>query len=145
VQEAESVTPIALRYVRTSFAFLIYGILVGLHLSAALHLQRGIWGAGYVSAHTHIEMVGFLLMLLAGLALWRLPEPAPGTRASVPSTCWWALTAGVIARSSFEILTSYYAWSWLGAAVFGASCLEAVVIWVLGRHILERFRAQANT
>lgn len=134
-------TPIALRYLRASFFFLIWGLLIGLHISAALHLGRGGYGAGYLSAHTHVEMVGFLLMGIAGVALWKLPEPAPGTHASVPHVCWWALVVLVLARSTFEVLTSYVSWSWLHAGVFVVSCVEAVAIFVLGRHLLARARA----
>lgn len=133
--------PIALRYLRASFCFLIWGILIGLHLSAALHLGRGSWGAGYLSAHTHVQMVGFLLLGIAGVALWRLPEPAPGTHPAVPLVCWWALVALVLARSTLEVLTSYVNWSWLHPGVFVVSCAEALAIFVLGRHLLARARA----
>lgn len=131
----------ALRYLRASFAFLIWGILIGLHISAAQHLGRGGFGAGYVSAHTHVGMVGFLLMGVAGVALWKLPEPAPGTRASVPGACWWALVVLVLARSTLEVLTSYASWSWLHPGVFVVSCAEALAIFVLGRHLLARARS----
>lgn len=133
-------TPIALRYLRASFAFLIWGLLIGLHLSAALHLGRGGYGPGYLSAHTHVEMVGFLVMGIAGVALWKLPEPAPGTHAAVPLVCWWALVALVLARSTLEVLTGYASWSWLHTGVFVVSCAEALAIFVLGRHLLARAR-----
>lgn len=134
-------TPTVLRYLRASFAFLIWGVLIGLHISAALHLGHGSYGAGYISAHTHVLMVGFLLMGIAGVALWKLPEPAPGTHPSVPQACWWALVVLVLARSTLEVLTSYASWSWLHTGVFAVSCVEAVVIFVLGRHLLARARA----
>jgi len=132
---------IALRYLRASFFFLLYGMLVGLHLSAALHLGRGGYGLGYISAHTHVQMIGFLLMGIAGVALWKLPEPAPGTNAALPGRCWWALVVLVLTRSTLEVLTSYATWGWLGAAIFGASCLEAVAVFALFRHLLARARA----
>lgn len=134
-------TPTVLRYLGASFAFLFWGVLIGLHISAALHLGHGSYGAGYISAHTHVLMVGFLLMGIAGVALWKLPEPAPGTHASVPQACWWALVVLVLARSTLEVLTSYASWSWLHTGVFAVSCVEAVVIFVLGRHLLARARA----
>lgn len=133
--------PIALRYLRASFFFLIYGILIGLHLSAALQLGRGGYGPGYVSAHTHVEMIGFLLMGIAGVALWKLPEPAPGTSAALPVRCWWALVVLVLARSTLEVTQSYATWTWLGPSIFGVSCLEGVAVFVLGRHLLARARA----
>lgn len=132
---------IALRYLRASFFFLIYGIAIGLHLSAALHLGRGGYGFGYVSAHTHVEMIGFLLMGIAGVTLWRLPEPAPGTSAALPGRCWWALVVLVVVRSTLEVAISYAAWGWLGPTVFATSCLEAVAVFALGRHLLARARA----
>ncbi len=41
--------PIALRYLRASFFFLIWGILIGLHLSAALHLGHGGYGMVFLA------------------------------------------------------------------------------------------------
>jgi hypothetical protein len=132
---------IALRYLRASFFFLVYGILIGLHLSAAIHLERGVYGLGYISAHTHIQMIGFLLMGIAGVTLWRLPDPAPGTRSGTPQVCWWGFVVAVLLRSTLEISSCYVEWSWLGGAIFAVSCFEALVIFVLGRHLLRRARA----
>jgi len=139
------VPSIALRYMRASFFFLIYGILIGLHISAAMHFGRGGYGATYVSAHTHVQMIGFFLMGIAGVALWKLPEPAPGTRANLPELCWWGLVAAVLARSTCEVLETYVTWRWLGPATFTASCFEGLLVFVLGRHLLARARALQRT
>lgn len=131
---------IARRYLKTSLVFLLYGISIGLHLSAAQHMGWATYRAGYVAAHTHVILIGFLVMMVAGLGLWLLPEP-PGARAWVPGACWWLLVATVLARSTSELLTGYYGWRWVGAAVFATSCAQAASLCVLGVHLLARLRA----
>lgn len=137
--------PLALRYVRTAFAFLIYGMMIGWHVSAALHLGWGSYRIEYRPAHAHVILVGFLLMLIMGLALWRFPEPAPGTRAWIPRGAWWGLTLAVLARSTCEVLSAYWGWRWLGAAIFAASGVQLLAVWAFGVHVLARVRAASGT
>lgn len=132
--------PLALRYVRAAVLFLIYGMSLGLHTSAALYMGWGIYRASYRLAHVHVLMIGFALMLLAGLALWRFPEPAPGSRPWIPAAAWWLLVATVVTRSSAEILEGYYEDAWIPALTFGSSCVQFVVLSVLSWHLLARLR-----
>ena len=136
--------PLARRYLWTSLVFLLYGISIGMHISAALHLGWAVFRGGYVSAHAHVLLVGFVMMLLAGLALWRLPEPPPDSRSWVPAACWWLLVASVLARSTAEVLSGYYAWRWVGPVVFAASCLQGLTLAALAWHLLSRLLASAR-
>ena len=132
--------PPALRYVRAALVFLVYGMSLGLHVSAALHMGWGVYRGTYRLAHVHVLMIGFLLMLLAGLALWRFPEPAPGSRAWIPSASWWALVVTVLLRSSAEIADGYFHAAWIPALTFGSSCVQFVVLWALAAHLFARMR-----
>ena len=136
--------PLARRYVTTAVVFLIYGLSIGLHISAALHLGLAAFRGGYVSAHTHVILIGFVVMLLAGLGLWLLPEPGSGRWRWVPGACWWLLVATVLGRSTTEILSGYYGWRWIGPVVFLASSAQAATLTALGLHLLARLRAVAG-
>ena len=136
--------PLARRYFRAALFFLLYGLSIGLHISAALHMGWATFRGGYVSAHAHVILIGCVLMLVAGLGLWLLPEPASGRWRWLPGACWWLLVATILGRSTTEILSGYYGWRWLGAAVFAASNLQAAALAGLGLHLLARLRAAAR-
>ena len=61
-------------FVKTSIGFLIIGILTGLYL---LILQK-VYGVfphpELVSAHTHVILVGSVMMMIMGVALWFFPR-----------------------------------------------------------------------
>ena len=138
--------PLARRYLKASVAFFVYGILIGLHISAALNLGWGAFRGGYVAAHTHVLLIGFLSMLLAGLALWRLPEQERSARSWIPGTAWWLLVLTVLGRSTCEILRGYSMddsmWRAVGMAVFAASTLQACALGALAVHLVRRVTNQ---
>jgi hypothetical protein len=136
--------PLARRYLVTAVAFLLYGLSIGLHISAALHLGLAVFRGGYVSAHTHVILVGFVVLGLAGVGLWALPEPASRLWRRVPGACWWLLVLSVLGRSTTEILSGYYGWRWVGPAVFLASSVQATAITALALHLLARLRAASG-
>ena len=133
--------PLARRYLKASVGFFVYGILIGLHISAALHLGWGTFRGGYVAAHTHVLLIGFVAMLLAALALWRFPEPKPASWIWLPEAAWWLLVVTVLGRSTSEILTVYFAWRAFGAAVFVISCVQALALGALAVHLHGRATA----
>jgi hypothetical protein len=135
------VPPLARRYFRAAVAFLLYGLSIGLHISAALHLGLAVFRGGYVSAHTHVILIGFVVMALAGVALWLLPEPVSVRWRWLPRACWWLLVASVLGRSTTEILSGYYGWRWVGPAAFLASSVQAATLAALALHLLARLRA----
>ena len=130
--------PLARRYLKASVAFFVYGILIGLHISAALNLGWGTFRGGYVAAHTHVLLIGFLSMLIAGLALWRLPEQEGSSRSWVPAAAWWLLVLTVLGRSTSEILTGYFVKPRFGMAVFAFSTLQACALGALAVHLARR-------
>ena len=129
---------LARRYLKASVAFFVYGILIGLHISSALHLGLGTFRGGYVAAHTHVLLIGFVAMLLAGLALWRFPEPKPSSWIWLPEAAWWLLVLTVVGRSTSEILTGYFVWRGFGVGVFAISCVQAFALGALAVHLLGR-------
>jgi hypothetical protein len=130
--------PLARRYLRASVAFLVYGMLLGLHISAALHLGWGMFRGGYVAAHTHVLLIGFVAMLFAGLALWRFPDAKAGRWSWVPTAAWWLLVLTVLGRSTGEILTGYFGWRGYAMAVFLTSGIQACTLAALAFHLLGR-------
>jgi cbb3-type cytochrome oxidase subunit 1 len=108
-------------YVKTSFVFLLLGLLLGGYVAVEVNvLGRGVpWPL--ITAHVHLLLVGFLLMLVFGIATWMFPRPGRDDARYRPGLAWvvyWLLTASTIVRALGEI----------GAAIAGSrgSLLAAV-------------------
>jgi cbb3-type cytochrome oxidase subunit 1 len=123
------------RYVKTAILFLALGLLVGGWMVSARELLGRYPNTYLISAHTHAILVGFVMMMILGVALWLFPRPSsederydPG----VAAAAYWLLTAGTAGRLAGELLRAGglgYAWlrwgvvatSWaqvLGIALF---------------------------
>ena len=72
-----------------------------------------------VSAHTHAIFVGFVMMMILGVALWLFPRPEKADvrySPEVVNAAWWLLASGTAARIVGELLhlsTSGVWLSWL--------------------------------
>ncbi len=105
-------------------------LVLGISLGLALLLRRELWGRWpspyLVSAHVHLVMVGTVLQVIAGVALWMFPRPLkddPRHREGYAVAAWWLLTPGTLLRAAAEAargLTASPAWVWpvvLGAVM----------------------------
>ena len=68
-------------FIKTSLTFLAIGILTGLYMSFAKYVfsqNDRFWQIGYtqelISAHTHLILVGSIMMMIMGVALWFFPR-----------------------------------------------------------------------
>ncbi len=94
------------RYLKTAIAFLG----VGLALGGWMMIQREFRGrapsAYLTSAHTHAIFVGFVMMMILGVALWMFPRPERTDvqyRPVVAEVAYWILTASTGARFAGEV------------------------------------------
>lgn len=104
------------RYLKTAIAFLAVGLVLG----AWMMIDREFRGAApapyLVSAHTHAIFVGFVMMMILGVALWLFPRPEKGDaryRPEVVSAAWWLVTSGTAARILGELLHLITSGAWL--------------------------------
>lgn len=136
--------PLVRRYLKTAIVCLVFGLLLGLHIGAAEYCGWGSLRQPYIVAHTHVLMLGFLLMLIMGVALWMFPQPAGKDRhAADPRAelAWWLVTAGVCARTTGEIVSAYSMSHALGVAIFCASACEALGVIVFFVNLWPRIRS----
>jgi len=115
-------TPIVRRYVKTSFAFLLLGLALGAWITVDVNLRgRGVpWPL--VTAHVHLVLVGFMLMMVFGVATWMFPRPGkddPAYRPWLADVIYWLLTLGTAARTAGELGSA-------AAGVRGGSTLAAL-------------------
>ncbi|HEX6965053.1 MAG TPA: cbb3-type cytochrome c oxidase subunit I [Gemmatimonadaceae bacterium] len=95
------------RYIKTAIAFLIVGLLIGGWMIVRRELF-GLYPRPYViSAHTHALFVGFIMMMILGVALWLFPRPEKTDERYSPTAAnaaYWLLTVGTGARVAGELL-----------------------------------------
>jgi heme/copper-type cytochrome/quinol oxidase subunit 1 len=119
----------ARRYVKTSFIFLILGLLLGVHMIFQEHLLGRQPAPLLITAHTHVLLVGFMVMFIMGVAIWlfpRLGAHESSYRPELASLSYWLLTFGTILRFFSEVIAVYLAWSWLNVIIVTGACMQAL-------------------
>ncbi len=98
------------RFLKTGVAFLAVGLAIGLWML----VRREVWGvypgAYPTSAHTHAILVGFVMSMILGVALWLFPRPAGDDRRYSPrvaEVAYWLLTLGTAGRVLGELLRPF--------------------------------------
>jgi len=114
------VPPLIRRYIKTSFVFLVAGLLLGGWIVVADFVAGAYPPRLFVTAHVHLLLVGFMLMLVMGVATWMFPRPArddPRYRPELAEAVYWVMTAATALRAAAE----------LGAGLGGAPLLRVLV------------------
>jgi hypothetical protein len=128
-------TPLVRLYVKTSFVFLLLGLLLGGYVAVEVNLLgRGVpWPL--ITAHVHLLLVGFLLMLVFGIATWMFPRPGRDDaryRPGLARVVYWLLTASTIVRALGEVGAAISgSRGSLLAAVGGLGQLAAAIVFVV--------------
>ena len=67
--------PLVRRYIKTSFAFLVAGLVLGGYILIAEFAVGRYPPRLFITAHVHLLLVGFMLMIVMGVATWMFPRP----------------------------------------------------------------------
>jgi heme/copper-type cytochrome/quinol oxidase subunit 1 len=95
------------RYLKTAILFLAAGLAIGGWMIVERELGGRYPSRYATSAHTHAILVGFVMMMILGVALWLFPRPAKEDaryQPRVAEAAYWLLTIGTIARIAGELL-----------------------------------------
>ena len=99
--------PLVRRFLKTAVAFLVLGLVLGVVMLARRELL-GLWPTPWwVSAHAHAILVGFVMMMILGVALWMFPRPAREDQRFDPryaEAAYWLLALGTAARVGGELV-----------------------------------------
>lgn len=109
------------RYIKTAIAFLGAGLVTGLWMIARREISNAPPTPMQISAHTHVILVGFVMTMILGVALWLFPRPERSDMRYQPvlaELSYWLLTGGTATRFVAE----------LGRSVSGARGLRWVVV-----------------
>ncbi len=138
-------------FIKTSVIFLITGILTGVYMSLAQNVFHFAYSNELKSAHTHIILVGSVMMMIMGVALWFFPRPQKDDKKYDPDKIlisYWLMTASTALRFISQVTASFFYTEWLGwtITVFSVFQVAAIIyffyaIWgrirPVGSHIRE--------
>ena len=134
----------AVRYfVKTSFVFLLTGILSGFFMMLSRRIFNLGYGPGMLSAHTHIILVGFMLMLIMGIAVWFFPKAGKEDDRYSPSKIklvYWFMLIGTSLRFIFEVIDSYITLIYLDYIIVSTSLVQVSAIIVYAYTMWNRIR-----
>lgn len=116
-------------FIKTSLAFLVTGILTGLFMSYLKYIERTGYSPELISAHTHLILVGSVMMMIMGVALWFFPRAEKDDKKYNPDlilVTYWVMTLATSFRFVFQIIASFHATEWSGYGVAVSSALQVI-------------------
>jgi len=131
------------RYLKTAVGFLAVGLAIGAWMLARRELL-GRWPAPHeVSAHVHAVQVGFVMMMILGVALWLFPRPDREDtryRPALANLAYWLVTVGTAARLAGELARPLSDALALRVAVVVSGLLQAAGLLVYFHTMWSRIR-----
>ena len=100
-------TPLIRRYIKTSFVFLATGLALGAYLVVAQFVFDAYPSRLLVTTHAHLLLVGFMLMIVMGVATWMFPRPARDDtryRPELAEAVYWMMALATAVRAGAEIV-----------------------------------------
>lgn len=131
------------RFIKTAIGFLAAGLAIGGWMVARRELADSYPSTYVTSAHTHAIFVGFVMMMIMGVALWLFPRPDKEDVRYNPgavNASYWFITIGTAGRVVGELLRPSSATWWLRWAVIAFSLTQIIGILVFFHTMWSRIR-----
>lgn len=130
-------TPLVRRFLKTAIGFLGVGLLLGGWMMARRELAATYPSPYLVSAHTHAILVGFVMLMILGVALWMFPRPAKDDVRYDPrfaEAAYWLVALGTGGRVAGELWragssdSSRAPWLRWGVVLFGVAQITGLFL-----------------
>ncbi|HLC41899.1 MAG TPA: hypothetical protein VJO34_09770 [Methylomirabilota bacterium] len=103
--------PLIQRYIKTSFACFLLGLFVGGGMSVAWGFLGWTIPHLLITAHVHLLLVGFVVMLIMGVATWMFPRPRRDDtryRPELAAVTYWIITLSTALRFFTEVVMAFW-------------------------------------
>jgi cbb3-type cytochrome oxidase subunit 1 len=137
------VTSLVRRYLKTAIGFLVLGLALGAWMMAGRELGGRAPATYIVSAHTHAILVGFVMMMILGVALWMFPRPSRGDlryRPAMAEAAYWLIAIGTLVRVIGELTRTHSDALWLRGGVLTAGLMQVAGLLVFFATMWARIR-----
>ena len=97
-------------FIKTSIVFLMIGILTGLYMLVARNYFNMWPHPDLVSAHTHIILVGSVMMMIMGVALWFFPRADKNDKLYKPALIlitYYTITISTAVRFISQVIAAF--------------------------------------
>ena len=134
---------LARRYIKTAIVFLMLGLAIGVWMIINRELGNRFATPFEMSAHTHALLVGFVLQMIMGVALWMFPRPAKedvNYRPVMIEVAYWMLTVSTAVRVAGELARSSVSDTWLRWTIVLAGIGQALAILLFFQTMWTRIR-----
>ena len=131
-------------FIKTSIIFLLVGILTGLYMSFEKYFFNTGYSPEMASAHTHLILVGSVMMMIMGVALWFFPRPEKTDKRYNPDLIritYWTMALSTALRFVFQVILSFDYLYWISAGVSIFSTLQVLAIILFFYSIWGRIRS----
>jgi len=138
------VSPLVRRFLRTAIGFLLAGLGLGAWMLVRRELAGQYPTPRLISAHTHVILIGFVMMMILGVALWMFPRPEREDvryRPVVAEAAYWLLTGATGARFVGELLPPKPPGSLQGWVVVLAGVGQMDALAIFFYNLLPRIRS----
>ena len=132
------------RYIKTAIGFLIAGLAVGLWMIVRRELVGLAPTPLQISAHTHVILVGFVMTMILGVALWLFPRPDKADvryRPVLAEVSYWLLSGGTALRFVAELSRAGRAGMVARWAIVLASAAQVLALILFFYTMWSRIRA----
>ncbi|MEO7361804.1 MAG: cbb3-type cytochrome c oxidase subunit I [Gemmatimonadaceae bacterium] len=134
---------IARRYIKTAIAFLMLGLVLGVRMLANRELNNRFATPFEMSAHTHALLVGFVMQMIMGVALWMFPRPAKDDtryRPFLMELAYWVMTLSTVIRVAGELARNSVSDPWLRWLIVMAGIGQAIAVLLFFQNMWPRIR-----
>ncbi len=134
-------------YIRTSVFFLFVGLILGIGMVIQKELLGTFPDQQLITAHTHSILVGFVMLMIMGVAQWMFPRPLKEDHHYSPDLAryvFYTVSAGVFVRTASEVISAFASgmvWHW-GIVIGGI--LEVLAMLVFFYNNWTRIRATGS-
>ncbi|MEW6456921.1 MAG: cbb3-type cytochrome c oxidase subunit I [Acidobacteriota bacterium] len=130
-------------YIKTSIVFLFTGIISGFYMLIIKEIPGQYPDSQIITAHTHVILVGFVMMMIFGVAQWMFPRPSKEDKHYSPQRAlfiFWLMAISIIIRTISEILNSFLSSFVLSGLIILGSLGEATGIILFFYNMWTRIR-----